>query len=58
MLPFSESIIQEALEKTQEPNPQLIVDWKGLGKSEDRKQVLEIIDKLNLKYIRTSEVEK
>ncbi|MCX6748722.1 MAG: hypothetical protein NT076_03885 [Candidatus Pacearchaeota archaeon] len=58
MLPFSESMIKEALAKTQEKNPKIIIDWKGLGKSAEKQQVLDILEKLKLEYIRTSEIEK
>ncbi len=58
MLPFSEEILKEAILKTQEKNPVFLIDWKGLGKSQDRQQVLDILNKLNLKYLKTSEVEK
>ena len=57
-LPLTDSMLKEALEKTKE-NPELIlVDWKGCGNSESRKKVLEIIEKLGMKYERTERIEK
>ena len=58
VLPLKEEMIKEALEKTQEEVDFALLDWKGLGNSEQRQQVLEILDKLYVGYKRTSEVDK
>jgi D-aminoacyl-tRNA deacylase len=57
-LPLSETMLHEAEEKTLEQVREVLVDWKGCGKSEDRQKVVEIIEKLGLKYKRTKGVEK
>ena len=57
-LPLKEEMIKEALEKTQEEVDFVLLDWKGLGNSEQRKQILEILDKLYVQYKRTSEIQK
>jgi len=57
-LPLTESMLQEAEQKTQEQVKDVIVDWKGCGKSEERAKALEIIEKLGLKYKRTSEASR
>ena len=54
-LPLTKQMIQEAVEKQEKPEV-ILLDWKGLGKSEQRKEIIEILDKLNLSYKRTSEV--
>ncbi|MFW5847032.1 MAG: D-aminoacyl-tRNA deacylase [Nanoarchaeota archaeon] len=57
-LPLSEEMISEALTKTLEEVDIILLDWKGLGNSIQRQQVLDVLDKLKLQYKRTSEVEK
>ena len=57
-LPLKEEMIKEAIAKTIEDIDLVIIDWKGLGNSEQRKQVLEILDKLYIRYKRTSEIKK
>ena len=57
-LPLTEEMIKEAIEKTIEPIDCILLDWKGLGKSEERKWVIDLLSRLNLKYKRTNEVEK
>ncbi|MBU0957528.1 MAG: hypothetical protein KKF56_01820 [Nanoarchaeota archaeon] len=54
--PITETMIQEAINKTQEKVTTAIIDWKGLGKSEDRQKVIDILEQLNLNIIRTSEI--
>jgi len=58
VLPLKEEMIKEALNKTEEEIDFALLDWKGLGNSEHRRQVLEILDKLHLRYKRTSEINK
>ena len=57
-LPLNESMILEALEKTQEHVDKIIIDWKGCGNSESRQKVIEIIEKLGLEHERTERIEK
>lgn len=57
-LPLKEEMIQEAIKKTKEEIDFILLDWKGLGNSEQRKQILNILDKFYLTYKRTSQVEK
>ncbi|MBA7634506.1 hypothetical protein ES703_42092 [subsurface metagenome] len=58
VLPLKEEMIKEALNKTEEEVDFALLDWKGLGNSEHRRQSLEILDKLHLRYKRTSEINK
>lgn len=57
-LPLTEEMIKEAISKTEEEIDFAVLDWKGLGKSEERKKVLEILDKHYISYKKTSEVRK
>jgi len=57
-LPLNESMLKEAIEKTKEPTNIFLLDWKGCGKSEERQKVIEIINKLDLKYERTEKIKK
>jgi len=57
-LPLKEEMIKGALEKTQEEVDFALLDWKGLGNSEQRQQVLEILDKFYVRYKRTSEIDE
>lgn len=57
-LPLKEEMIKQALEKTDEEIDFALLDWKGLGNSEQRQQVIEILDKLYVRHKRTSEVDK
>ena len=56
--PLTETMIKEAEEKTKEQIKKVLIDWKGCGGSEQRQKVLDILDKVGLKYERTSSVEK
>lgn len=57
-LPLIDSLLKEAIKKTEETVNTAILDWKGLGKSEERQKVLEIIKKFGLEIKRTSKIEK
>jgi len=58
VLPLTEEMIQEALNKTQEEVDFVLLDWKGLGNSEQRQQILKILDKLYIHYKKTSDINK
>jgi D-aminoacyl-tRNA deacylase len=56
--PVTELMLREAEEKTIEQIKEVLIDWKGCGKSEDRAKVIEMIKKSGLHHKRTSEIEK
>ncbi len=58
VFPLTEEMIKEAIEKTEEEVDFAILDWKGLGRAEQRKEVLDILDKLYINYKKTSEINK
>lgn len=57
-LPLNEEMVLEAIEKTQEEVEFFLLDWKGLGNSEQRKQVTDVLDKLNLNYKKIGDIQK
>jgi len=58
VFPLTKEMIKQAISKTEEKIKTIILDWKGLGNSESRKQVMDILNKFNIKILRTGEVEK
>lgn len=57
-LPLDEEMVKEALEKTEEEVDFAVLDWKGIGNSESRKQIISILDKFYIRYKKTGEVRK
>jgi len=57
-LPLTQEMIQEAIAGTEEDVDMILLDWKGLGNAEQRKQVMEIVDKFYIQKKRTSEISK
>ena len=57
-MPITIEMIKEAIGKTKEDVDFAIIDWKGLGTSDQRKDVLNALDKLYINYKRTSEISK
>ena len=57
-LPITNSMINEAEMKTTEQIKEVLIDWKGCGKSEDRQKVVEVLEKYSLPFKRTGDVEK
>jgi D-aminoacyl-tRNA deacylase len=57
-LPLTEEMIKEAIAKTLEEIDFFLLDWKGLGNSEQRQQVIDILNRLGVSYKRTSDIPK
>lgn len=57
-LPLTEEMLKEAIDKTEEQVKTAILDWKAIGKAEERKGIISLLNKHKLKIIRTSEVKK
>lgn len=51
-------MIQEAIKKTKEKPEIILLDWKGLGNSEQKQEITKLLNSQGLKYKRTSEIEK
>jgi len=56
--PITESMLQEAEQKTTEQIKETLIDWKGCGNSEQRQQAVTTLESIGLKYKRTSEINK
>ena len=57
-LPLTESMLTEAEEKTQETIGEILIDWKGCGRSEQRQEMMNIIERMGIKHRRTGGIEK
>jgi len=58
VFPLTENMFKEAEKKTKEQIKEVLLDWKGCGKSEERQRVVEIVGNFGLGVKRTGEVEK
>ena len=56
--PITKEMILEAVKKTDEEVDFAVLDWKGLGTSEQRQLVLDILDKEYIRYKRSGEIGK
>ncbi len=56
--PVTEEMIIEAVGKTEEEVDFVLLDWKGMGGAEERDKVIEMLNRLYLRYKKTSEVGK
>jgi len=57
-LPLEEEMLREAIEKTQEEFDFLLIDWKSIKNSEERKRIMEILDRNYIQWKKTSEIRK
>ncbi len=57
-LPLTESMLLEAEKKTSEDFDLVLLDWKGLGNSEQRQETINLIEHFGLKHVRTGSLEK
>ena len=57
-LPLTGSMLKEAEEKTTEQIKEILLDWKGCGKSRQRQELINIIENSGLQFKRTSAIEK
>ena len=51
-------MLKQAITKTQEEVDFAVLDWKGLGNSQSRQQVIDMLDKMYIQHKRTSQVDK
>ncbi|HTZ42000.1 MAG TPA: D-aminoacyl-tRNA deacylase [Candidatus Omnitrophota bacterium] len=58
VLPLSEEMMKEAVEKTEEEIDFVLLDWKGIGNAQERERIIEILENLNLSYRKTGEIKK
>jgi D-aminoacyl-tRNA deacylase len=57
-LPLTETMLKEAEEKTIEQIKEVILDWKGCGKSEEREKTINLLNQLSLDYKRADKINK
>lgn len=58
VLPLTEEMIKEAIEKTEEEVDFVLLDWKGLGNADSREQILKILDDNYIQYKKTGDIGK
>ncbi len=56
--PITEEMIKEAIAKTTEEVDFVVLDWKGLGTSEERQKVLDILTNNYIQYKKIQEIKK
>ncbi len=56
--PLTEEMVQEAIAGTEEDIDLILLDWKGLGNSEQREQIMSVVDKFYIQKKKTSEISK
>ncbi len=57
-LPLTEEMLKQAITKTQEEIDFAVLDWKGLGKKEQKDEMLKLLDKMYIQYKKASEISK
>ncbi len=58
VLPLTENMLKQAEQKTTEQIKTVLIDWKGCGKSEERQEIINIVEKYGIEVKKTSGVEK
>jgi len=58
VIPITEQMILEAIDKTKEDVDFVLLDWKGIKTSEERQKIIEILDKNYIQWKKTSEIER
>jgi D-aminoacyl-tRNA deacylase len=54
--PISDRYILECIKKTIEPVDFVVLDWKGLGKAEQRDEVVKLLEKNYIQWKKTSDI--
>jgi D-aminoacyl-tRNA deacylase len=58
VFPLTEEMVQEAIAGTEEDIDLILLDWKGMGTSEQRQQSMDVLNKFYIQKRKTSEVAK
>lgn len=56
VMPIKEEFILETIKKTLEQVDFVVLDWKGLGRSEQRQEVISILEKNYIQWKKTSDI--
>jgi D-aminoacyl-tRNA deacylase len=57
-MPITEEMIKETLNKTEEDYDFVVIDWKGLGISEERQRVINILEKNYIQWKKVSDINR
>jgi len=57
-MPITREMILETIKKTFEDVDFALIDWKGLGKSEQRQEVIGILEENHIQWKRTSDIKR
>jgi D-aminoacyl-tRNA deacylase len=58
VLPLSEEMLKEAIEKTEEEIDFVVLDWKGIGNSSERERIMEMLENFRIPCKKTGEIKK
>ena len=58
VFPVTEEMILESINKTIEEVDFVVLDWKGLGKKEERERIIKILDKNYIHWKKSGEIKK
>ena len=58
VMPITEEMIKEAVDKTSEDIDFVVLDWKGLGKAENRQEVIDILEKNYISWKKSGDIGK
>jgi len=58
VFPLNKEMVTEAIQKTYEPVDFVLLDWKGLGNEESRKEIVSILSKNHINYEKVSDILK
>lgn len=58
VMPLTEKIILEAIKKTVESVDFVVLDWKGAGKSEQRQDIIDILEENHIQWKKTSDINR
>ena len=51
-------MILDAIKNTEEEVDFVVLDWKGIKTADERKRIIEILDKNYIQYKKTSDIKK
>ena len=57
-LPITDEMVKEAIEKTEEEIDFFVLDWKGLGNTEKRDEVIKILERNYIQWKRIGDIQK
>jgi D-aminoacyl-tRNA deacylase len=57
-LPLTDEMVKEAIEKTEEEIDFFVLDWKGLGKAEQRDEVIKVLERNYIQWKKTGDIKR